>query len=268
MIWLEGVAYRRDGSVVLDAVTLGVASSDLIVIEGCAASGKTTLLEIAALARAPDAGTVWFAGRNVATLQRASLPFVRRNIGYCTAEPRLIPEDTALANVMLALAVRGHKPATAEASAKGALDLVKAGDLANRAVASLSPGQKRLVALARAVVGPPPLVIADEPAAGVGDEARVTVIRALTAARDLGAAVLCATADTLLADGLVLAGGRKIHIAQGRIAGAPSMGLVPALPVPQANGDEQPRNLMRPGTDDADSDVDPQRFVPVSKEPA
>lgn len=268
MIWLEGVSYQRNGRVVLDAVTLGVASSDLIVIEGSAASGKTTLLEIAAVSRMPDAGTVWFAGRNVATLQRASLPFVRRNIGYCTADPLLIPEDTALANVMLALAVRGQNPATAEVTAKAALDRVNAGDLANRTVASLSLGQKRLVAMARAVVGPPPLVIADEPAAGVGDEARATVIRALTAARDLGAAVLCATADTTLADGLVLAGGRKIHIAQGRIAGAPSMGLVPALPARYPNDNEQARNVTKPETDNLDSNIDPRKLAPASKEPA
>jgi cell division transport system ATP-binding protein len=268
VIWLEGVAFQRDGRVVLDAVTLGVASSELIVIEGSVASGKTTLLEIAAAARMPDAGTVWFSGRNIATLQRASLPFVRRNIGYCTANPRLIPEDSVLANVMLALVVRGEKPSKAETFAKSALELVKAGDLANRIVASLSLGQKRLVALARAVVGPPPLVVADEPAAGVGDEARTTVIRALTAARGLGAAVLCATADTVLADGLVLAGARKIHIAQGRIAGAPAIGLVPALTSrPLLDGDQQTRNVVGLETNDDDPDGDSRLSSTAAKDP-
>jgi cell division transport system ATP-binding protein len=237
VIWLEGVSCQRDGSMVIDAVSLGVARSELIVIEGSAASGKSTLLELAAVMRMPDRGAVWFAGRNTASLQRASLPFVRRNIGYCTEDPFLLPEDTVLANVMMALAVRGEPPDRAEQAARAALALVKASDLESRQVASLSSGQKRAVALARAVAGPPPLVVVDEPAVGFGDEARATVAAALSAARDLGAAVLAATADTALADALVGAGGRRIHLEQGHIAGAPVIGLVPALmpsPMPES----------------------------------
>lgn len=267
VIWLEGVSCQRDGAMVLDTVTLGVARSELIVIEGAAASGKSTLLELAAAVRMPERGTVWFAGRNTTSLQRASLPFVRRNIGYCTADPLLLPDDTALANVMLALAVRGESPARAEQLARDALVRVKAGDLENRAVASLSSGQKRLVALARAVAGPPPLVVADEPGAGVGGEAREAVVSALTMARDSGAAVLAATADTMLADQLVSRGGRRIHLAQGRIAGAPAMGLVPAFtPAPEKLEELerlQPKVVML-DVDDGEEDVLP----PATRGPA
>ena len=258
MIWLEGVGCQRDGSIVLDAVSLGVARSEIIVIEGGASSGKSTLLELAAVVRMPDRGAVWFAGRNTASLQRASLPFVRRNIGYCTEDPLLLPEDSVLANVMMALAVRGESPARAEQAARDALALVKASELVNRQVASLSSGQKRAVALARSVAGPPPLVVADEPAAGFGDEARAIVAAALVAARNQGAAVLAATADTALADALVRVGGRRIHLDQGRIAGAPAMGLVPALtpsPVPEAQArvitlqvDKDEENILPPAT--------------------
>ncbi len=250
---------------VLDMVTLGVARSELIVIEGGAASGKSTLLELAAASRMPERGAVWFAGRNTTSLQRASLPFVRRNIGYCTADPLLLLDDTALANVMLALAVRGESPAHAEQSAHEALVLVKADHLEDRKVASLSSGQKRLVALARAVAGPPPMVVADEPAAGVGGEAREVVVSALTTARDLGAAVLAATADTALADQLVSRGGRRIHLEQGRIAGAPAMGLVPALtPSPSAvDGNLQPR-IITLEVDDGEEEA----FSPVTRGPA
>ena len=242
---------------VLDTVTLGVARNDLIVIEGGAASGKSTLLELAAAARMPDRGAVWFAGRNTTSLQRASLPFVRRNIGYCTSDPLLLPDETVLANVMLALAVRGESPPRAEQSARDALALVKASDLETRTVASLSSGQKRLVALARAVAGPPPLVVADEPAAGVGGEERESVVSALTMARDSGAAVLAATADTMLADQLVSRGGRRIHLAQGRIAGAPAIGLVPVFtPVPVVDEKLQPR-VVTLEVDDGEEDVLP-----------
>ena len=265
VIWLEGVCCQRDGAMVLDTVTLGVARSELVVIEGAAASGKSTLLELAAAVRMPDRGAVWFAGRNTASLQRASLPFVRRNIGYCTPEPLLVLEDSVLANVMMALAVRGEAPARALQSARDALALVKASDLETRKVSSLSSGQKRLVALARAVAGPPPLVVADEPAAGVGDEAREIVTTALTQARDAGAAVLAATADTALADQLVCRGGRRIHLEQGRIAGAPAIGLVPALTPSPLPGEELQARIVMP---EADANDEESLAPPATRGPA
>ncbi len=263
MIWLEGVCCQRQGALVLDSVTLGVAQSELVVIEGAAASGKSTLLELAAVARLPDRGAVWFAGRNTVGLQRSSLPFVRRNIGYCATEPLLLPEDSVLANVMMALAIRGDSPARAEQSARDALALVEASSLADRKVASLSSSQRRMVALARAVAGPPPLVVVDEPTAGVGDEARETVASALAVACDLGAAVLAATADTALADGLVRRGGRRIHLAQGRIAGAPAMGLVPAITLQPVPGERLQGKVITPEVDEGKAEILP----PATKGP-
>jgi ABC-type ATPase involved in cell division len=233
VLWLEAIGSDRHGSAVLDNVTFGVAGGELVVVEGSQASGKSTLLEVAAGARFPDRGAVWFAGRNTTTLQRASMPFVRRNIGYYTADALLVSEDTVLANVMASLAVRGEPFAAAEAAARDALTLVRAQELASRKAGSLSTGQRRIVGLARALAGPPPLVVADEPAALLGDEARALVIAALVTAREAGAAVLTATADAALANVLVNAGGRRIHLAEGRIVGAPAVGLVPDLPEPQ-----------------------------------
>jgi len=259
VIWLEGVGCQRDGSLVLDAVTFGVARSELVVIEGSVASGKSTLLELAAVVRMPDRGTVWFAGRKTASLQQASLPFVRRNIGYCKEDPLLLPEDSVLANVMMALAVRGEPPADAQKLAHDALALVQASELSSRQVASLSSGQKRVVALARAVAGSPPLVVADDPAAGFGQEARAAIAAALAATRDAGAAVLVATADTVFADALVHAGGRRIHLSQGRIAGAPAIGLVPALtpsPVPSPVNESQAK-VITLAHDDNEEDLAP-----------
>jgi len=243
VLWLEGIGCERHGSAVLEAVTLGVSGGEIVVVEGSQASGKSTLLEVAAAARLPERGAVWFAGRNTATLQRASLPFVRRNIGYYTADATLVGEDSALANVMSALAVRGEPLGAAEAGARDALALLRAQELTDRQVASLSSGQRRIVALARALAGPPPLVVADEPAALLGDEARALVIFALVTARDAGAAVLAATADSAWANALVAAGGRRIHLAEGHIVGAPAVGLVPALTVADVREEQPPRRL-------------------------
>jgi putative ABC transport system ATP-binding protein len=227
VLWLEGIGCQRNGVAVLDGVTFGVPNREIVVVEGAPASGKSTLLEVAATVRQPERGAVWFGGRNTTTLQLGSLPFVRRNIGYYVADARLVEEDSALANVMAALAVRGERLASAIVGAREALALVRASDLALRPAASLSSGQKRRVALARTLAGPPPLVVADEPAALLGDEARAVVVSALATARDVGSAVLVATADSALANALVAAGGRRIHLVEGRVVGAPAVELVP-----------------------------------------
>jgi cell division transport system ATP-binding protein len=262
VLWLEGVCCQRGGLPVIDTVTFGVARSELIVVQGEAGAGKSTLLELAAGLRTPERGAVWFAGRNISTLQQASLPFVRRNIGYTTTDPLLVPEDSALDNVALALAVRGETPKRALELARDALAWVGAADLEARPVQTLSAGQKRVVALARAVAGPPSLIVADEPGAGAGDHLRATIVTVLGAARDAGAAVLTATADSALVDRLVEIGGRRIHLEQGRVAGAPAVGLVPdfmSAPAP----DLTPIVLTTVRDLDTCADVSPARKGPL-----
>jgi cell division transport system ATP-binding protein len=241
VIWLEAVGCDRDGRVVLDVVTMGVAQGELIVVEGAVGAGKSTLLEVAAVRRLPSRGTVWFAGRNVSTLQRSSLPFVRRNIGYATPHTRLLPAETALANVALALAVRGESPSDAERAARDALALVGADQLAVCEVRALSSGQRRQVCLARALAGTPPLVVVDEPAVAADHETRQQIVSALAALRERGSAVLCGTADAVFAERLVERGGRKINLGEGRIVGAPAALLVPAFtPEPLGTTPPQP----------------------------
>ena len=228
MIWLEGVSYLRAGSPALGDVTLGVSCGELLVVQGPTGSGKSSLLAVAAGVLAPDSGAVWIADHNIAGLQASSLPYVRRNVGYLPPEPLLIPDETVLENIMLALAVRGQPIDSAEADARETLAMVADSAWENRPARSLSTGQQRLVALARALVGPPPLVVVDEPASGMGGDDRDGIVRALVWARERGCAVLCATSDPSFAQMLVDAGGRQVHLEGGRIAGAPAIGLVPA----------------------------------------
>jgi ABC-type ATPase involved in cell division len=113
----------------------------------------------------------------------------------------------------------------------------------NRLATSLSTGQQRLVALARALVGTPPLVVVDEPASGMGADEREGIARALVWARDRGCAVLCATSDLSFVQLLVDAGGRRVDLEDGRIAGAPAIGLVPdPVCLSDMTSDAQPEN--------------------------
>jgi ABC-type ATPase involved in cell division len=237
VIWLEGVSYLRHGNTALENVTIGVSGGELVVVQGPAGSGKSSLLAVAAGARVPDSGAVWIAERNIVGLQAASLPYVRRNIGYLPPEPLLIGEETVLENIMLALAVRGEAIDSAEADARETLAMVGDSAWEGRLAASLSTGQQRLVALARALVGPPPLVVVDEPASGLGGEEREAVVGALVWARARGCAVLCGTSDPTFAEMLVDSGGRRVQLEDGHVVGAPPIGLVP-VPVQLADNDD------------------------------
>ena len=248
MLWLEGVSFVRGEQPVLNNVTLGVAEGELVTVFGPYASGKSTLVDIAATQLAPTMGSVWFANKNLSTLQRASLPYVRRNIGVHSDRALLLEEDTVLETILLALGMRGEALGEAENAALNALTLLEIADLRDRKITTLSMGQRRMVTLARAIAGPPKLVIADDPGMGVGGDVRKAVIRALNFARQERAAVLCATSDELLAAELTSIGGRKVHLDHGRITGAAPIGLVPpnTKPTPRLidlevdEGDDEP----------------------------
>src|SRR5258707_7941648 len=109
---------------VLDEVSLQVRAGELVVVEGTRASGKSSLARIAAVLRRPDLGEVWIGERDVAPLQDASLPYVRRNIGFYAGELPLLPGHSTLENVMLAAGARGFEPAQARELAVRALGRV------------------------------------------------------------------------------------------------------------------------------------------------
>ena len=236
MLWLEGVSFVRGEQPVLNNVTLGVAEGELVTVFGPYASGKSTLVDIAATQLAPTMGSVWFANKNLSTLQRASLPYVRRNIGVHSDRALLLEEDTVLETILLALGMRGEALGEAENAALNALTLLEIADLRDRKITTLSMGQRRMVTLARAIAGPPKLVIADDPGMGVGGDVRKAVIRALNFARQERAAELTSI------------GGRKVHLDHGRITGAAPIGLVPpnTKPTPRLidlevdEGDDEP----------------------------
>lgn len=189
------------------------------MITGPRGAGKSLLLAAAAGVVDPQEGTVLIAGRQLASLQSAARPYVRRNIGYLPADPPFVRDESALENVMLALGVRGFAPCEAEALARRTLAQIGAEDLAEREIADLSTGERRLVAIARALAGPPPIVVLDEPSAGLDRVDRDRLAEIFTVARGSGAAILCASNDGALADLLKAAGARQLHLCDGHLEG-------------------------------------------------
>ncbi len=158
---LSLVALRRTfpgGPRVLDGVDLDVPSGGCVALLGPSGAGKSTVLRTAAGLDSADAGRVLVAGRDM-----AGVPTERRRTALVFQRPRLFPHLRVLDNVAFGLQVTGTPRGQARRTATSFLDLVGAGDLANRRPASLSGGQEQRVALARALAVRPDVLLLDEP---------------------------------------------------------------------------------------------------------
>lgn len=236
MLHLTAVTLRHQGKTVLDAVTLQARAGELLILEGARASGKTRLLEIAGARRRPDSGAVWIADHDLTALQRDSLPFVRRNVGFAEAQPRFIPELSVLDNVMLPLGARAAPLGWAREAALRALGKVGAAGLATSKPRTLSTSAQRLAGIARALAGSPPLLLLDDPSASLTPADSGAVLSALLGAVECGAAVVCATADAAFGAAAGRAGGRRVRLEGGCLLG----GLVALPAVTRLRDGERP----------------------------
>jgi ABC-type ATPase involved in cell division len=224
---LIAVSLRHQGRTVLDAVTMEARGGELLVLEGGRGSGKTTLLDIASARRRPDSGSIWIAEHDVTSLQRGSLPFVRRNVGYAQEQPDLLSGVTVLENVMLPLGARAEPVAWAREAALRSLGKLGVVGVATATPERLSTSGRRLVGLARALAGSPPLVLVDDPSASLTAADTGAVLSALLGAVEHGAAVVCTTPDGAFAAAAARAGARRLRMEGGCLLSGPlSLALV------------------------------------------
>lgn len=201
---LRGVTKRFvDGPetiVVLDEVTLRVAAGTAVAVLAPPGSGKSTLARIAAGRLAPDAGSVHVGDVDPYRLsRRRRAQFLRRTVGYLPPDPHLDPLLTGAGNVALALELAGCSRREARRRAGEVLDRLDAGHLAGRLPAAMRRTERARVVLARAMAADPSLVVADDPANGLADEAARAFVEALVGVAAQGPAVLLATHDPVLA---------------------------------------------------------------------
>jgi ABC-type lipoprotein export system ATPase subunit len=215
---LEGVGktYRRgDEQVnVLAAFDFAVNAGEFVVVTGPSGAGKSTLLHIAGGLDAPDCGTVAVNGQDVWSMGTgARAAFRRRNLGFVFQFFNLVPMLTAVENVSLPLVLDGMSARSADARAEGLLARVGLGDRARHRPAELSGGQMQRVAVARALVARPSLVLADEPTGNLDSHSSTEVLNLLRSLSDEdGAAVVMVTHDQAAAR----YGSRELHLVDGR----------------------------------------------------
>jgi len=191
--------YRRDTQdvPVLENVSLEIASGDYVALMGPSGSGKTTLLSILGCILRPTAGSLRVMGQEITRMKERDLPAIRReHIGFIFQAFNLFPTLTAAQNVALALDLKGIAGREARTRAVSLLEQVGLGGKLDAYPADLSGGQKQRIAIARALAGDPPVILADEPTAALDSQSGRAVMDLLkTLAHDRGRAVAIVTHD-------------------------------------------------------------------------
>ena len=164
MIQTEGITKSFGSLQVLKGIDLTIGEGEIVAIVGPSGAGKTTLLQIIGTLDAPDSGKLYINGTETVRLSEEKLAaFRNRNICFVFQFHQLLPEFTALENVMIPALIAREKPAVAEKRAKEILDFMNLTDRMSHKPNELSGGEKQRVAVARALINNPSVILADEP---------------------------------------------------------------------------------------------------------
>jgi cell division transport system ATP-binding protein len=218
LISFSAVAKRYPGGEeALRGVTFSLAAGEFAFVTGASGAGKSTLLKLIPAIERPTSGSVIVNGQNVGALKRAALPYLRRNLGLVFQDQKLLYDRTVYDNVMLPLSFAGQPPREAARRVRAALD--KVGLLARERAnpIQLSGGEQQRLAIARAVVNRPAVLVADEPTANLDAESAARILDIFVAFHQVGATLLVATHDQAL---IARYGKRVLRLAAGRLEGA------------------------------------------------
>ena len=164
MIQARGIRKRFDKLEILKGIDLTIDAGEIAAIVGPSGAGKTTLLQIIGTLDKPDSGTLLIEGIEPFRLNEKQIAdFRNRHIGFVFQFHQLLPEFTALENVMIPALIARQPTSAAEKRAKELLDFLKLSDRMTHKPAELSGGEKQRVAVARALVNRPSVILADEP---------------------------------------------------------------------------------------------------------
>lgn len=216
---LKSVERRYDEGerklVILDQANFSLARGEMVALVAPSGAGKSTLLHTAGLLERPDGGEVMVGGRSCGGLSDDERTAIRRNdIGFVYQFHHLLPEFTALENVMMPQLVRGLTASQASERANQLLDYMKIGQRADHRPAELSGGEQQRVAIARAVANAPLILLADEPTGNLDPTTAGYVFDALEAlVRQSGLAALIATHNHELAARM----DRRVTLADSKI---------------------------------------------------
>lgn len=203
----------------LRGATFAAAEGEVVAVTGPSGSGKSTLLLCLAGVLRPEAGEVWYDGRNLGELSEGDRTRLRRReFGLVLQFGQLVPELTSVQNVALPLLLEKHDRAAANTLARGWLERLDALEMADALPGELSGGEAQRVAIARALVTGPRVIFADEPTGALDTVSGERVLDALlTTARESDTTVIIVTHDNRVA----ASADREVVIRDGAVELAP-----------------------------------------------
>ena len=215
MIKLEGITKSFGSLQVLKGIDLEINKGESVSIVGPSGAGKTTLLQIMGTLDEPDAGTVQIDGTVVSRMKEKELSaFRNKNIGFVFQFHQLLPEFTALENVMIPALIAGVSSKEANDRATKILDFMGLVDRASHKPNELSGGEKQRVAVARALINDPAVILADEPSGSLDTHNKEDLHQLFFDLRDrLGQTFVIVTHD----EGLAKITDRTVHMVDGMI---------------------------------------------------
>jgi len=195
-------------------ITLDIAKNEFVFISGPSGAGKTTLLKLFYLGEPVSEGQILIDGINLARIPRNRIPHLRRKFGIIFQDYKLIPTKSVYDNVALVLEAAGAKKRLIQKKVKSVLRLVGMEDRLKALPPSLSGGEQQRIAVARAIIGDPKIILADEPTGSLDEESAEVILELLKGVHIRGATVIIATHDKAL---MRKTGGHVLHLQQGRL---------------------------------------------------
>ncbi|WP_411287487.1 cell division ATP-binding protein FtsE [Phenylobacterium sp.] len=226
IVRFDGVSMRYGrGPEVLSDLSFALAPGTFHFVTGPSGAGKSSLLKLIYLAGKPSKGTIHLFGQDLATVAADKRPKLRRRIGVVFQDLRLLDHLPAFDNAALPLRISGHKAADYRGDVAELLNWVGLGSRMQALPPTLAGGEQQRLAIARAVVNRPDLLLADEPTGNVDHEMALRIFRLFVELNRLGTTVLIATHD----QDLVARSGRPmLHLEDGKLSQRPAS--APVLP--------------------------------------
>src|SRR3989339_1394265 len=216
MIHFSNVTKFYERQAAIKNVTFSIEKGEMVFMTGPSGAGKSTLLKIIYLSEKPDEGSVTIAEWDLSKLKESSIPFLRRNIGVVFQDFRLLDNRNVLDNVAIALRIRGMLDSEIQDWVMEILKMVNLRHKADSFPQALSGGEQQRVVIARAIVGEPTILLADEPTGNLDTDTAAGITRLFKEINARGTTVVIATHNRELYRNT---GRRVFRIDSGNIVG-------------------------------------------------
>lgn len=198
----------------LREVSFQIDAGDMVFLTGHSGAGKSTLFKLMAAIEQPTAGSLVVNGQNLSALRRSAIPYLRRHFGLVFQDQKLLFDRSVLDNVLLPLQIIGQPRREAIRRAQAALDKVGLLTREKANPVTLSGGEQQRLAIARAVVNRPTILLADEPTGNLDAESAAEILAIFAAFHQVGVTVVLSTHDVL---GIERYRPKVLHLDHGRL---------------------------------------------------